>query len=172
MAIFKILLSLFSILFIGVYFLFLKRSKNYSRTILFKRCGAVCSKCSSALITEQDELMDALDKDDNLTECLSCRRESRLNLLISFGSIKDKLNRWILTKKSERILILLIFIPFPFIVTSIFIGDKTFSNITSITNSCGLIIYWSLMIYRVYLCRKPIPDSLNKYRLFRGRFIY
>ena len=169
MAIFKILLSLFSILFIGVYFLFLKRSKNYSRTILFKRCGAVCSKCSSALITEQDdvvilypkELMDALDKDDNLTECLSCRRESRLNLLISFGSIKDKFNRWILTKKSERILILLIFIPFPFIVASIFIGDKTFSNITSITNSCGLIIYWSLMIYRVYLCRKPIPDSLN-----------
>ena len=178
MAIFKILLSLFSILFIGVYFLFLKRSKNYSRTILFKRCGAVCSKCSSALITEQDELMDVspvlipLDKDDNLTECLSCRRESRLNLLISFGSIKDKFNRWILTKKSERILILLIFIPFPFIVASIFIGDKTFSNITSITNSCGLIIYWSLMIYRVYLCRKPIPDSLNKYRLFRGRFIY
>lgn len=172
MAIFKILLSLFSILFIGVYFLFLKRSKNYSRTILFKRCGAVCSKCSSALITERDELMDALDKDDNLTECLSCRRESRLNLLISFGSIKDKFNRWILTKKSERILILLIFIPFPFIVASIFIGDKTFSNITSITNSCGLIIYWSLMIYRVYLCRKPIPDSLNKYRLFRGRFIY
>lgn len=161
MVTFKILLSLFSILFPVVYFLYLKRSKNFSRTILFKRCGAVCSKCSSALITEQDELMDALDKDDNLTECLSCRRESRLNLLISFGSIKDKFNRWILTKKSERILFLLIFIPFPFIVASIFIGDKTFSNITSITNSCGLIIYWSLMIYRIWLCRKPLPDSLN-----------
>jgi hypothetical protein len=102
-----------------------------------------------------------LDGQENLTECLACRRESRLNLLISFSSIKDKFDRWVLTKKSEKILILSIIIPFPFIIASIFIGDKTFSSVTSIANSSALITYWLIMIYRIYLCRKPLPEKLK-----------
>ena len=159
---FKFILSLFTLLIIGVYFLYLKRNKNYSRVILLKRCGVVCSKCSSNLILDQDELIEALEKDNNLTECLSCRRESRLNLLVSFGYLKDNFDKWILKKRSERILILCILIPFPFIIASIFIGDKTFSSITSIGNSCGLMVYWLLMIYRVYLCRKPLSTTALK----------
>jgi RNase P subunit RPR2 len=65
----------------------------------------ICSKCSSDLITNQNELIEALVKNNNISECLSCRRESRLNLLVSFGYLKDKFDKWILKKKSERILI-------------------------------------------------------------------
>ena len=159
---FKFILSLFTLLIIGVYFLYLKKNKNYSKTILLKRCGVICSKCSSDLITNPNELIEALEKNNNISECLSCRRESRLNLLVSFGYLKDKFDKWILKKKSERILILCILIPFPFIIASIFIGDKTFSSITSIGNSCSLIVYWSLMTYRVYLCRKPLSTTALK----------
>jgi len=159
---FKFILSLFTLLIIVVYFLYLKKNKNYSKTILLKRCGVICSKCSSDLITNQNELIEALVKNNNISECLSCRRESRLNLLVSFGYLKDKFDKWILKKKSERILILCILIPFPFIIASIFIGDKTFSSITSIGNSCSLIVYWSLMTYRVYLCRKPLSTTALK----------
>ena len=102
---FKFILSLFTLLIIVVYFLYLKKNKNYSKTILLKRCGVICSKCSSDLITNQNELIEALVKNNNISECLSCRRESRLNLLVSFGYLKDKFDKWILKKKSERILI-------------------------------------------------------------------
>ena len=159
-AIFKLVLSLCSILMIGLYYFILNRNKDYFKNLTFKRSGVLCSKCTDPVITE-DELHDTLDGQENLTECLSCRRESRLNLLISFSSIRDKFDRWILTKKSERILILCIVIPFTFIIASLFIGNKTFSSVTSITNSSVLIAYWSLMIYRIYLCRKPLPDSLK-----------
>jgi hypothetical protein len=159
MVFFKFIFSFFVLLIVGFYFFYLKRNKNYSRVILLKRCGVVCSKCSSDLIHDQNELIEALEKNNNLSECLSCRRESRLNLLVSFWYLKDKFDKWILKKKSERILILCILIPFPFIIASIFIGNKTFSNITSIGNSCGLMVYWLLMIYRVYLCRKPLSTT-------------
>jgi len=163
-AIFKLVLSLCSILMIGLYYFILNRNKDYFKNLTFKRSGVLCSKCTDPVITE-DELQkdnyNMLDGQETLTECLACRRESRLNLLIRFSSIRDRFDRWILTKKSEKILILCIFIPFPFIIASLFIGNKTFSSVTSITNSSFLIAYWSLMIYRIYLCRKPLPDSLK-----------
>lgn len=153
-AIFKLVLSICSILMIGLYYFILSRKKEYSKNIYFKRRGILCSKCTSVIDIQKDNY--DIDMSDKLTECLACRRESRLN----FSSIKDKFDRWVLTKKSENILILCIFIPFPFTIASLFIGSKTFSDITSITNSSVLITYWLIMIYRIYLCRNPLPDSL------------
>ena len=163
-AIFKLVLSICGVLMIGLYYLILNRNKDYFKNLTLKRSGVLCSKCTDPVITEDELQKDnyaMLDGQENLTECLACRRESRLNLLISFSSIKDKFDRWVLTKKSEKILILSIIIPFPFIIASIFIGDKTFSSVTSIANSSALITYWLIMIYRIYLCRKPLPEKLK-----------
>lgn len=163
-AIFKLTLSVCSFLIIGLYYFILNRNKDFLKNLTLKRSGVICSKCSDTVITEDELQKDnyaIIDRQENLTECLACRRESRLNLLVGLSSIKDKFDKWILTKRSERILLFCIIISFPFIVASIFIGDKTFSSLVSITNSCVLITYWSLMIYRIYLCRKPLPDSLN-----------
>lgn len=157
-------LSVCSILMIGVYYFILSRNKHFSKNLYFKRIGVICSRCSNLIIDSNQALRQHFfDRKDNtdihLTECVSCHRNSRLKLLIGLTTLKDKFDRWVLTKKSEKILILCIFIPFPFIIASMFIGNKTFSSVTSIVNSSVLITYWLIMIYRVYLCRKPLPEK-------------
>lgn len=155
----KLILSLCSILIIGVHFLYRKRHESYYKTLYFKRCGIICSKCSEHLMNSQEfQSFDGWEIEDNLKECKSCHRNYRLNLLMNFSSIKYKFDKWILSKKSEKILLSCILIPIPFVIASIFIENKLFSNSASIINSCWLITYWLISTYRVYLCRVPVSD--------------
>ena len=157
----KIGLSILSIIIVAVYFIYLKMPKNYFSNLSFKRNGIICSNCSNRVLSDSEINYEVFQREEHFSECVSCRRNSRLNLLISFGSIKSHFNKWLLSKKSEKILIFFISTSLLFVLSTIFISNKTYSNITSICNSCVLISYWSLMIYRIWLCRKPLPDSLN-----------
>ncbi len=153
-AIFKLVYSLIGLSLIGVHFLYQKMSPNFARNLFYKRSGIICSKCSTRTIDDEDLTDEILNRQNSPQMCLSCRRDSRLNQLMNLSYFKDSFDNWVLTKRSEINMLVFIFIPFPFIVLSIFLGNKTFSDFSSLFNSTMLIIYWSIMIYRVYLCRK------------------
>ncbi len=153
-AIFKLIYSLIGLSMIGFYYLVLKVYPNSLKNLFDRRSGIICSKCSVKTISADDLTMDILKRVDNFQLCLSCRRDTKLNNLLSLSIYKDLFDNWVMSKRSEKIMLVAIIVPLPFLIFSIFIDNQSYSDFTSLFNSSMMILYWSIMIYRIYLCRK------------------
>lgn len=153
-ALFKIIYSIFAVLISAFYFIMLRIYPNSNKNLFDKRRGIVCSKCNEVLVEDDDLTMEIIERENYLDSCLSCKRDYVLNRLLSFKGYKESFDRWVLSKRSEKIMLISIIVPIPFIIASIFVPNTSFSSSVSIFNSTMLFIYWSVMIYRVYLCRK------------------
>lgn len=144
----KSILSLSSILIIGVYFFFYKRNRHYGRDIFHKRCGIECFNCSSEII--EDITIDILKNQDKLSLCVSCNREHRLRNLFKKIDLKYYINKWVISRQSEYITMGLVVLSLIMLLTSIFTG---FTNVISITNSSIIISHWVISIYRIIISK-------------------
>ena len=156
MVILKLTLSLLSIVAIIVYFIFKSRVKNYAQNLYYKRLGIKCYGCPDTIITDEEQVWDLVRKDNenNFSECVRCHRNSRLSLLMNFSHFKGSFDKLILNRSFERGSIFVVFLPLICLIISLFLNNKGFSDFSSMFNSITIIIYWSVNLYRVWLCRR------------------
>ena len=154
MSFFLIIYGILSItLPILVYFFFLKKYPKSLEILYKKRKGIICSKCSQVLVEDY-----FTDRPEKIDFCLTCRRETILNKLLTFKRYLDSFDIFVLSIKSNYILLSLVFIGLPIIVIStiisVFESNNIYSEVTSLYSSSTILIYWIIAIYRLYLCRK------------------
>ncbi len=162
MALFKICLSFLSIIIVGVFFIYrsiLKRKglRDYSINLYYKRLGVKCFNCPEVIVSEANrDYWDIIEKnsDNNFVECVSCHRNSRLNMLMNFTHFRSSFNKLVLSRVFEKWSLAAIFIPLICIIIALFVQNKSFSDFSSLFNSSTIITYWMIQIYRVYLCRE------------------
>jgi hypothetical protein len=150
LVIIKSILSFSSLAMIGVYFWVNSRNKNYARNLLYKRCGIECYKCSSTI---NDVDINILKNQDNLSLCLSCKRDFSLKRF--FGKLnvfRYYFDKWMLSKKSEYITLGVLTSSLFIVIFSLF-SFKEWSSEISITNSSIIILYWMSQIYRIFISK-------------------
>lgn len=152
----KVILFVTFVLSILIFFIIRKFfGKNYVRNLYDKRLGIKCYTCSEVLVKDDDYwTLISNDNEKNLQECISCKRERRLNLLMSFSSINDWFKKWIISKKSEYISLVFMISILPFVVGGIILNNHLYGDIIYVINYFIQISYWITNTYRVWLCRK------------------
>lgn len=155
MVIFKLLLSLTTLLLVGFNFLYRYRHKDHIKNSIYKEKGINCYNCSEYLPLDDSEFLNILQNDEkNLTLCKSCKRDLHLSKIIGFYSaIPIHMKRYILSTNRNYMVILPIFALF-LLAISLIINNPIMSNYASIINSTSLIFFWGLEIYRIYINRK------------------
>jgi hypothetical protein len=155
----RLFFSILSLLMILAYFVYLyilkkKIGDSLFRTLLYKRNGIQCYSCSEVIITDPNQSVQRIIDDvEDLSLCKSCQREVKLSNLLHDSNFLLLFKKWVLTKKSEKIMVAFLFIPIiPMILSFLFF--PSIMNIASLCNNMFLTFYWSIMIYRVFLNTK------------------
>ncbi len=149
---------------IGFFFLYKryiekKLGHSYIEIITAFRMGRFCHVCSSKTDSISPNSITFWGG-DNLKACKSCQRNSRLDMILkfNFSSISDKFNKWVLSIKSEKHVLIFIFsIVLLFLIPSIIISNQFLRDFASLFNSFTLTVYWLLQTYRIHLCKIKNP---------------
>jgi len=140
-----------------IYLYFLKRkigSNKVAQNLLHKRDGIVCYSCNNIIITDINQAIDKIvDDKEDLSLCKSCQRDVKLSNLLHNSNLLLIFKKWVLSKKSEKIMVVGLCITV-FMMLISFLLLPRLMNVFSMINNIYLTIYWLIMIYRVYLNRK------------------
>lgn len=173
LALLRTLISLSTLLVMGIYFLLNRKNKNRKNISFDVKQGVRCYSCKEEIFDESNiqteiqretqrlnklrdifERLNRNPKSENIHMCTSCNRDNQIEGLIHKRFISlNSIKKYLYSRKSNRILWIYIILMITTLTLDIldYTSNKDSLRIFFYIYNSAIFIYWGLLFYRTKL---------------------